>query len=78
MKKQFFISSVLIILSFFLWYFYNFFKEAKKIEKLENKIFYVDIKQTKNFLKIKNPNKNVIIFLWEKKLQNKEEKILIK
>ncbi len=77
MDKKLFISSLLIIFSFFLWYFYKNYEVSKKIEKIENKKYYIDIKQTKKTLKIKNPNSNVIIFLWEKKLQNTEEKILL-
>jgi hypothetical protein len=77
MNKKIFISSLLIIFSFFLWYFYKFYEVSQKIKKLENKKYYIDIKQTKKSIKIKNPNSNVIIFLWEKKLQNIEEKILL-
>ena len=77
MDKKLYISSLLIIFSFFLWYFYKNYENNKEIKKLENKKYYIDIKQNKTSLKIKNPNKNVIIFLWEKKLQNIEENILL-
>ena len=77
MDKKLYISSLLIIFSFFLWYFYKNYENSKEIKKLENKKYYIDIKQSKTSLKIKNPNKNVIIFLWEKKLQNIEENILL-
>lgn len=77
MDKKLYISSLLILFSFFLWYFYKNYENNKEIKKLENKKYYIDIKQSKTSLKIKNPNKNVIIFLWEKKLQNIEENILL-
>ncbi len=68
--NKIFLTSSLIILSFFIWYFYKTFEVEKKIKKLENKKYYIDIKKNKNKLKIINPNKNVVIFVWEQKMFN--------
>ncbi len=77
MNKKIFISSLLIIFSFFLGYFYKNYENSGILEEIKNKKYYIDIKQKKNSLEIKNPNSNVIIFLWKEKLQ-KIEKIEIK
>jgi hypothetical protein len=73
MQKKLFLSSILIILSFFLWYFYKTFEIEEKIRKIENKKYYIDIKTTNNGITIKKSSLNILIFVDWKKLKDNEK-----
>jgi len=63
------ISSLLIIVSFFVWYLYSEEKN-KKINESES-LQYVNIEIKKTKIKIDNQNKNVIILInWEEINEN--------
>jgi len=67
------LSSILIIVAFFLWILFEKTKNTWELEKLQNKKHYINIEQLKTKLKIHNSNPNIIIQvngeeLWEKKI----------
>ncbi len=66
------LSSLLIILSFFLWIFFKKTKNNEELEILQNKKYYINIEQLKTKLKINNDNKNIIIRVNGEKLEEKK------
>jgi len=72
------ISTILIILAFFIWIYFEKTNNNWEIEKLQNKKYYINLEQLKTKLKIKNPNPNIIIKIngeelkWEKILELKK------
>ena len=68
------ISTILIILAFFTWIYFEKTKNNLEIEKLQNKKYYINLEQLKTKLKIQNPNPNIIIKINGEELG--EEKIL--
>jgi len=68
-------SSLLIFISFFMWYFFAQKKTEIEIENIKKEVYFINIEKTKTKLKITNPNKNVIVKLnWE--ILGKEKIIL--
>jgi len=57
------ISTILIILAFFIWILFEKTKNNWEIEKLQNKKEYINIEQLKTKLKINSSNPNIIIKL---------------
>jgi len=55
------ISTILIIIAFFIWIYFEKTNNNWEIEKLQNKKYYINLEQLKTKLKIKNPNPNIII-----------------
>jgi len=68
------ISTILIIIAFFTWIYFEKTKNNLEIEKLQNKKYYINLEQLKTKLKIQNPNPNIIIKINGEELG--EEKIL--
>ncbi len=70
------VSSILIILSFFVWYFYS--EQRYKIKNIDNnkkENKYVNINVKKSKINIDNQNENIIIFVnWEEVKENTEIK----
>ncbi len=61
-----FISSILIVLSFFSGYLFSEKKTKKIIQENENAKSYINIEQKWKKLNVTNTNKNVIILVnWE-------------
>jgi predicted RND superfamily exporter protein len=54
-------STILIILAFFLWMFFEKTKNTWELEKLQNQKYYINLEQLKTKLKIQNSNPNIII-----------------
>lgn len=72
------ISSVLIFLSFFVWYYFWFKKNEIEISNIKDKIYYLWLDINKEKINISNNNKNIkIIVNWEE-LKEKEIDIVIK
>lgn len=68
------VSSILIILSFFIWYFYSEqrFKSNYSIGNTDEKS-YVNVNINKTKVSIDNQNKNIIILVnWEEINENSE------
>ena len=65
------ISSILIIIAFFLWMLFEKTKYNWEIEKLQNQKHYINIEQLKTKLKIHNNNPNIIIQVNGEKLDEK-------
>jgi len=69
------ISTILIILAFFIWILFEKTKNNWEIEKLQNKKEYINIEQLKTKLKINSSNPNIIIKLngeelvWDKVIE---------
>ena len=68
------ISTILIIIAFFTWIYFEKTNNNLEIEKLQNKKYYINLEQLKTKLKIQNPNPNIIIKINGEELG--EEKIL--
>ncbi len=67
-----FISSILIVLAFFLWYLFSENKTKSKIEQLENKESYVSIERKGKNVNITNINENIILLLDWKEVESGE------
>ncbi len=57
------ISSVLIILSFFIWYLFCKKEYEFKFKKIKNQKKYINIDTKKNNINIINKNENIIILI---------------
>ena len=68
------ISTILIIIAFFIWIYFEKTNNNWEIEKLQNKKYYINLEQLKTKLKIQNPNENIIIKINGEELG--EERIL--
>ena len=72
------ISTILIVLAFFTWIYFEKTKNNWEIEKIQNQKYYINLEQLKTKLKIQNSNPNIIIKLngeelnWEKILELKK------
>lgn len=65
------ISSILIILSFFVWYMFCKRTYETKIKEITNEKKYINIEVKDNDLNIENDNKNIIILInWKENKQN--------
>lgn len=59
------ISSILIFISFFLGYYFSEKKSSVEIEKLKNKINYVNLEILKTKIKISKDENTQITINWE-------------
>lgn len=60
------ISTIFIVCSFFVWYFYEKNEHINQENKIINAKYQINLKKTKNKLEIENPNKNIDLYLnWE-------------
>jgi len=55
------LSTILIILAFFTWIYFEKTKNNWEIEKIKNQKYYINLEQLKTKLKINNPYPNIII-----------------
>lgn len=68
------ISTILIIISFFLWYYFASIKYETKINNLENKKYIVNIEKLKTKLNISHDDNVIIKIDW---IENYENEIKI-
>lgn len=60
------LSSLLIIISFFIWFTFSKEKYKGLLSDIKKEIYYVDIEIKNNKININNQNKNIIILVnWE-------------
>jgi predicted RND superfamily exporter protein len=71
---QLLISTILIILAFFIWILFEKTKNNWELEKLQNQKYYINLEQLKTKLKIQNSNPNIIIKVNGEEIKN--EKVL--
>jgi len=69
-KTKFFISTIFIIIAFFLWYLFNYLQNLDKINNLENKEHYIVLEELKTKYKLKSEDNNTYIYYNDEKLQN--------
>ena len=73
-KLQLLLSTILIILAFFTWIYFEKTKNNWDLEKVQNKKYYINLEQLKTKLKINNPYPNIIVKINGEEF--KQEKIL--
>jgi len=60
-----FISSILIFISFFIWYYFSTIKYEEKLSILENKKYYINIEKLKTKMNFSHDDNVIIRINWE-------------